>query len=146
MGVDEVDLLPADGLGERCERAGVPQGTRAQHRDTLRGPTDLLDECRLVPAADIRHVHLELAGVGKLEDSDESGLRAAHFQAVDNVEDPDLHVSHPDSRTLRDRALAGFFWGYGSFVAGRLLVFAATVVLARLLQPEQFGLVAFALA
>jgi O-antigen/teichoic acid export membrane protein len=55
-------------------------------------------------------------------------------------------VTNADSRTLRERALAGFFWGYGAFVAGRLLVFAATVVLARLLDPEQFGLVAFALA
>lgn len=50
------------------------------------------------------------------------------------------------SRGLKERALTGFFWSYGAFAAGRLLVFVATVVLARLLAPEEFGLVAFALA
>lgn len=36
-------------------------------------------------------------------------------------------------------------WAYGSFVGGRLLVLGATVVLARLLTPAEFGLVALAL-
>ena len=36
-------------------------------------------------------------------------------------------------------------WAYGSYVAGRLLVLGATAVLARLLAPADFGLVALAL-
>jgi PST family polysaccharide transporter len=36
-------------------------------------------------------------------------------------------------------------WAYGAFVAGRLLVLGALVVLARVLTPEEFGLVALAL-
>jgi PST family polysaccharide transporter len=36
-------------------------------------------------------------------------------------------------------------WAYGSYVGGRLLVLLATAILARLLTPSEFGLVAFAL-
>lgn len=36
-------------------------------------------------------------------------------------------------------------WAYGSYVGGRVLVLASTAVLARLLTPEDFGLVALAL-
>jgi lipopolysaccharide exporter len=49
-------------------------------------------------------------------------------------------------RDLGRRAFAGFLWAGASYAAGKLLVFAATVVLARLLVPSEFGLVAFALA
>lgn len=37
------------------------------------------------------------------------------------------------------------FWAYGSYVAGRALVLVSIAILARLLTPAQFGLVAFAL-
>jgi lipopolysaccharide exporter len=47
---------------------------------------------------------------------------------------------------LKRRALSGFFWAYGSFFGNRLLTFAATLVLARLLVPSEFGIVAFVLA
>jgi O-antigen/teichoic acid export membrane protein len=36
-------------------------------------------------------------------------------------------------------------WAYGSYVAGRLLVLLSTAILARLLDPDDFGLVALAL-
>jgi hypothetical protein len=36
-------------------------------------------------------------------------------------------------------------WAYGSYVGGRLLVLGSTVVLARVLTPDDFGLVALAL-
>jgi PST family polysaccharide transporter len=49
-------------------------------------------------------------------------------------------------RDLGRRAFTGFLWAAASYAGGRLLVFAATLVLARLLVPEEFGLVAFALA
>ena len=37
-------------------------------------------------------------------------------------------------------------WAYGSYVGGRVLVLVATAILARLLTPEEFGVVALALA
>src|SRR5512138_2409194 len=47
---------------------------------------------------------------------------------------------------LRRRAVGGFLWSAAAFAGGKLLVFAATLVLAHVLVPSQFGLVAFALA
>jgi PST family polysaccharide transporter len=49
-------------------------------------------------------------------------------------------------RELGRRAFSGFLWAAASYAGGRLLVFAATLVLARILVPSDFGLVAFALA
>jgi lipopolysaccharide exporter len=49
-------------------------------------------------------------------------------------------------RDLGHRAFTGFLWAAASFAGGRILVFVATLVLARLLVPAEFGLVAFALA
>lgn len=46
---------------------------------------------------------------------------------------------------LGARALRGATWAYGSYVGGRLLILVSTAVLARLLGPEEFGLVALAL-
>jgi lipopolysaccharide exporter len=43
------------------------------------------------------------------------------------------------------RTLRGMAWAYGSYVGGRLLVLVATAILARLLTPADFGLVALAL-
>jgi PST family polysaccharide transporter len=43
------------------------------------------------------------------------------------------------------RTLQGVLWGYGSYALGRVLVLGATALLARLLTPEQFGVVALAL-
>ena len=43
------------------------------------------------------------------------------------------------------RTLRGMFWAYGSYVGGRLLVLVSMAVLARLLVPSDFGLVALAL-
>src|SRR5947209_1573686 len=43
------------------------------------------------------------------------------------------------------RTLRGAFWAYGSFVGGRLLVLGSTAVLARVLDPKDFGVGGFAL-
>jgi O-antigen/teichoic acid export membrane protein len=43
------------------------------------------------------------------------------------------------------RTLAGMAWVYGSYVASRLMVLFITAILARLLNPSDFGLVALAL-
>jgi len=39
--------------------------------------------------------------------------------------------------------IRGSFWNYISFVSGKLLNFVSTLILARLLVPQQFGLVAY---
>lgn len=43
------------------------------------------------------------------------------------------------------RTLRGVAWAYGSYVGGRVLVLASTAVLARLLDPDDFGVVALSL-
>lgn len=43
------------------------------------------------------------------------------------------------------RTLRGMFWAYSSYVGGRILVLVSIAILARLLTPSEFGLVAFAL-
>ena len=47
--------------------------------------------------------------------------------------------------SLGTRTLRGMFWAYGSYVGGRALVLVSVAILARLLSPADFGLVAFAL-
>ena len=49
-------------------------------------------------------------------------------------------------RDLGRRAFTSFLWAAASYAGGKVLVFVATLVLARLLVPSEFGLVAFALA
>ncbi len=52
----------------------------------------------------------------------------------------------PAGANLRRRAISSFFWSYGGLFGGKIAFFLATLILARLLEPEDFGLVAFALA
>jgi PST family polysaccharide transporter len=59
---------------------------------------------------------------------------------------PERPTGDRDRSPLGTRAVTGFAWAYGSFMSGRVMTFLATLVLARLLVPEQFGLMAFALA
>jgi O-antigen/teichoic acid export membrane protein len=47
--------------------------------------------------------------------------------------------------TLGTRTMRGMVWAYGSYAGGRVLVLISTVILARLLSPADFGLVALAL-
>jgi lipopolysaccharide exporter len=49
-------------------------------------------------------------------------------------------------RELGRRAFSGLMWAGAADAAGKALVFVATLVLARLLVPSEFGLVAFALS
>jgi lipopolysaccharide exporter len=49
------------------------------------------------------------------------------------------------SHSIGTRTLRGIFWVYGSFVAVRLASFVTTAVLARLLLPRDFGLIALAM-
>lgn len=54
--------------------------------------------------------------------------------------DPDAADASLSTRTLRGTA-----WAYGSYVAGQAMVLVATAILARILSPGEFGLVALAL-
>ena len=47
--------------------------------------------------------------------------------------------------SLGTRTVRGMAWAYGAYVGGRVLVLAQTAILARLLTPADFGLVALAL-
>lgn len=47
--------------------------------------------------------------------------------------------------SLGAKTVSGVIWNYISFVSGKLLTFVSTIILARLLAPEQFGQVALAL-
>jgi lipopolysaccharide exporter len=49
-------------------------------------------------------------------------------------------------RDLGRRAVSGLAWAGAADIAGKVLLFAATLALARLLVPSEFGLVAFALS
>jgi O-antigen/teichoic acid export membrane protein len=46
--------------------------------------------------------------------------------------------------SLAARTLRGTTWAYGSYIGGQALVLVATAVLARILSPSEFGLVALA--
>ena len=53
-------------------------------------------------------------------------------------------ASSPE-RSLGTRTIHGMLWAYGSYVGGRSVVLVSTAILARLLTPADFGLVALAL-
>ena len=55
-------------------------------------------------------------------------------------------MSPAGGSSLSARTLKGMFWAYGSYVGGRALVLVSIAILARLLTPGDFGLVALALA
>lgn len=46
---------------------------------------------------------------------------------------------------LGTRTLRGMVWAYSSYVGGRILILVSTAILARLLTPEDFGIVALAI-
>lgn len=47
--------------------------------------------------------------------------------------------------SLRQKTIRGVIWAYGAFVGGRAVNLLTTAILARLLVPESFGLIGFAL-
>jgi lipopolysaccharide exporter len=57
-----------------------------------------------------------------------------------------LLASEPAPESLTSRAVTSFAWSAVSFGGGKLVVFISTVVLARLLTPGDFGIVAAAMA
>lgn len=46
---------------------------------------------------------------------------------------------------LKQKTVKGIFWSYLSFIGGKGLTFLTTIVLARLLLPEQFGIIGYCL-
>ncbi len=57
----------------------------------------------------------------------------------------ELVEKRPESEALTGQVVRGVVWTYVSFAGSKLLVFASTVILARLLVPSEFGQVGFAL-
>jgi O-antigen/teichoic acid export membrane protein len=55
-----------------------------------------------------------------------------------------FRVSTPPAGDLAGRTVRGVLWNYGSFALSKAVVLVATAVLARLLAPEEFGIVAVA--
>lgn len=53
-------------------------------------------------------------------------------------------MSSPPSGELAGKAIRGVLWNYGSFALSKGVVLIATAVLARLLVPKEFGIVAVA--
>ena len=50
----------------------------------------------------------------------------------------------PESQQLARKSVYGVLWNYASFGSGKVMVFLTTAALARLLTPNDFGIVAFA--
>lgn len=63
------------------------------------------------------------------------------------VDGPGADATEADSSPAHVGRLAvrGLTWAYGSYVGGRALILVTTTILARLLSPSDFGLVALAL-
>lgn len=64
--------------------------------------------------------------------------------AQDEAADPPV-IADGGGESVGRRTLRGMFWAYGSYVGGRVLLLVSTAILARLLTPKDFGLVALAL-
>jgi len=57
-----------------------------------------------------------------------------------------MTLNNPNpSSNLKQKTLRGIFWSYLSFIGGKGLTFLTTIILARLLLPEQFGLIGYCL-
>ena len=54
-------------------------------------------------------------------------------------------MANTPDQGIGTRTVRGMFWSYGSFVGVRLASLVTTAVLARLLDPKDFGLIALAL-
>ena len=54
-------------------------------------------------------------------------------------------ANESNPRDLKQKTIKGIFWSYLSFVGGKGLTFVTTIVLARLLLPEQFGVIGYCL-
>jgi lipopolysaccharide exporter len=53
--------------------------------------------------------------------------------------------SSSEQTNLTQQTVKGIFWSYLSFIGGKGMTFLSTVILARLLLPEQFGLIGYCL-
>jgi len=52
---------------------------------------------------------------------------------------------HRSTSDLTQKIVKGVFWSYISFIGGKGLTFLSTIILARLLLPEEFGLIGYCL-
>jgi PST family polysaccharide transporter len=54
------------------------------------------------------------------------------------------NLSSLNNQQIAQKSVHGIAWNYVSFGLGKILVLVTTAILARLLTPEEFGIVAFA--
>jgi O-antigen/teichoic acid export membrane protein len=54
-----------------------------------------------------------------------------------------MAVTSNNQEGIAKRAVRGTFWSFLSFFSGRVLTFITTLVLARLLVPAEFGIIAY---
>lgn len=54
-------------------------------------------------------------------------------------------MSRPQEKSLGTRTIHGMLWAYGAYAGGRAIVLVSTAILAHLLTPADFGVVALAL-
>jgi len=68
-----------------------------------------------------------------------------HFTLSGEETDELRVMAGSDGQNIGSRTLRGVLWSYGSYVGGRAVTLVSTAILARVLAPEEFGLVALAL-
>ncbi len=51
----------------------------------------------------------------------------------------------PEAKPLKKQAIQGVMWTYASYYSGKLLVFASTIILAKLLSQDDFGVAGYAI-
>ncbi|NOT04640.1 MAG: lipopolysaccharide biosynthesis protein [Anaerolineales bacterium] len=57
-----------------------------------------------------------------------------------------MMINEPNQPSdLKQKTIKGIFWSYLSFIGGKGLTFVTTIILARLLLPEQFGIIGYCL-
>ncbi len=77
-------------------------------------------------------------------------VRAVRRAGSERAGEPPSVATHPAAgpdgpgKSVAARTVTGLFWAYGAYVGGRALVLVSTAILARLLSPSDFGLVALA--
>ena len=47
-----------------------------------------------------------------------------------------------EMQTLKTKIISGLFWRFGERITAQIISFFVTVVLARMLMPEQYGIIA----
>ena len=47
-----------------------------------------------------------------------------------------------DEVTLKNKTISGIFWKFGERITAQLITFVVSIILARLIMPEDYGIIA----